>query len=66
MKSDLNLKELRHHKKILENTIKDLLSDFQEKTDLKVRKIHLNINLDKSKCKEECKKEFVNVILKGL
>lgn len=59
----MDLQELRVEKRYLEKDILDLIKKFQKKTDLKVKKIHLDVYLLGNKNSHP---DFVNVILKGL
>ncbi len=61
----MDLNQLRQQKQILESRIFALIASFQADTDLKVRKIHLNLYRVGEK-KKKNNIEFVNVIIKSL
>ena len=57
----MDIHEARKAKKNCEKQIMKLIYAFQIATDLKVRKIHLNVNMEPSN-----NEEYINIILKGL
>lgn len=61
----MDIIEIRSRKHELENQIFKLISNFQNETDLKVRKVHLNIpRIGEPKTKK--KDSYTKVIIKSL